>query len=153
VTSPAVESARPLADLRSEVFGTIEPLRRVCDYVQLGQLLPSAIDELHWHIAQARDEASQRVALESLVEACVIAAAVTKELNYMDLAYLAAMQAKEAADVLSDPRAARQGRLHVAGSHCHVSARGIGASLRPRKRPTSSSHTRPHRSDAKCWAC
>lgn len=79
LTSPAVESARPLADLRSEVFGTIEPLRRVCDYVQLGQLLPSAIDELHWHIAQARDEASQRVALESLVEACVIAAAVTKE--------------------------------------------------------------------------
>jgi transcriptional regulator with XRE-family HTH domain len=103
LTSPAVERARPLADLRSEVFGTIEPLRRVCDYVQLGQLLPPAIDELHWHIAEARDEASQRMALESLVEACVIAAAVTKELNYMDLAYLAALKAKEAADLLSDP--------------------------------------------------
>jgi hypothetical protein len=89
--------------LRSEVFSTIEPLRRTCDYVRLGQLLPPAIDELHWHVAQAHDEAVQRVALESLVEACVIAAAVTKELNYMDLAALAASRGKEAATLLDDP--------------------------------------------------
>lgn len=103
LTSPAVESARPLADLRSEVFGTIEPLRRVCDYVTVGRLLPDVLDELHWHIAESHDEAAQRVALESMIEACVIAAAVTKELNYMDLAHLAASKAKEAAALLNDP--------------------------------------------------
>jgi transcriptional regulator with XRE-family HTH domain len=103
LASPAADHARPLADLRGEVFGVIEPLRRVCDYVQVGQLLPPAIDELHWHVAQPADEAAHRLALECLVEACVIAAAVTKELNYMDLAYLAAMRAQEAAGMLADP--------------------------------------------------
>lgn len=103
LTNPATEHARPLTDLHAEIFGTIEPLRRICDYIQIGQLLPPAIDELHWHIAQAPDEATRRIALESLVEACVITAAVTKELNYMDLAALAASKAKEAAELLNDP--------------------------------------------------
>jgi transcriptional regulator with XRE-family HTH domain len=103
VTSPAVEQARPLGQLRQEVFGMIEPLRRICDYVGVGQLLPSCIDELYRHIADPVDEAVRQSALETLVEACVIAAAVTKELNYMDLAYLAAQRAEEAAALLGDP--------------------------------------------------
>jgi transcriptional regulator with XRE-family HTH domain len=101
--SPAVDSARPLAELHSEVFNRIEPLRRVCDYVTIGHLLPDVLDGLHWHAAQPGDEASRRLALETLVEACVITAAVAKELNYMDLASLAALRAKEAASPLGDP--------------------------------------------------
>jgi len=103
LASPAVDRARPVAELHKEVFGQIEPLRRVCDYVGAGKLLPDVLDELHWHTAQPADEASQRLALETLVEACVIAAAVAKELNYMDLAYLAALRGKEAAALLGDP--------------------------------------------------
>lgn len=101
--SPAVDQARPLDELNKTVFGQIEPLRRVCDYVGVGKLLPDVLDELHWHVAQPVDEPAKRLALESLVEACVIAAAVAKELNYMDLAYLAAARAKEAAALLDDP--------------------------------------------------
>jgi hypothetical protein len=41
--------------------------------------------------------------LETLVEACGIASSVSKELNYMDLAYLAAQRAEEAAVLLGDP--------------------------------------------------
>lgn len=103
LTSAAVDQARPLDELHRTVFGQIEPLRRVCDYVGVGQLLPDVLDELHWHTAQPEDEAAHRLALESLVESCVIAAAVAKELNYMDLAFLAAMRAKEAAALLNDP--------------------------------------------------
>lgn len=103
LTRPAVDQARPVAELHNEVFGTIEPLRRVCDYVQVGHLLPPVIDELYRHIAGPEDEAARRLALETLVEACVIAAAVTKELNYIDLAYLAAQRAEEAAALLGDP--------------------------------------------------
>jgi transcriptional regulator with XRE-family HTH domain len=103
LTQPAVDRARPLAELHREVFGRIEPLRRVCDYVTLGQLLPPVIDELHWHIAEPADEAARRQALEGLVEACVVAAAMTKELNYMDLAHLAARRAEEAAALVGDP--------------------------------------------------
>jgi transcriptional regulator with XRE-family HTH domain len=103
LTQPAADQARPLADLHREVFGAIEPMRRVCDYVGIGERLPSVIDELYRHAAQPVDEAAHRLALEALVEACVIAAAVTKELNYMDLANLAALRAEEAAGLLDDP--------------------------------------------------
>jgi transcriptional regulator with XRE-family HTH domain len=103
LTRPAVDQARPLAELHSQVFGTIEPLRRVCDYVRVGQLLPDCIDELYRHIADPADEAAYRFALETLIEACVIASAVSKELNYLDLAYLAAQRAEEAANLLGDP--------------------------------------------------
>jgi len=71
--------------------------------VQAGQLLPDVIDELHWHAARPADEQSRRLALEALVEACVTAAAMCKELGYLDLAYLAALRAREAAGLLDDP--------------------------------------------------
>jgi transcriptional regulator with XRE-family HTH domain len=100
---PAVDRARPLADLRRIVFGQIEPLRRVSDYVAVGKLLPDVLDELHWHIAEGVDEAAKRSALESLVEACVVAANLAKELNYIDLASMAALRGKEAAVLLDDP--------------------------------------------------
>lgn len=103
LSRPAVDYARPLPELHSLVFGTIEPLRRVCDYVGVGRLLPACIDELHRHIADPADEPALRLALATLVEACVIAAAVSKELNYLDLAYLAAERAQEAAVLLGDP--------------------------------------------------
>jgi transcriptional regulator with XRE-family HTH domain len=103
LTRPAVDQTRPLAELHAEVFGTIEPLRRVCDYVRIGQLLPDCLDELYRHVADPVDEAAHRLALETLIEACVIASAVCKELNYLDLAYLAAQRAEEAAAVLGDP--------------------------------------------------
>lgn len=103
LSRPAVDQVRPLGQLHRAVFGTIEPLRRVCDYVGVGQLLPDCIDELYWHAANPTDEAAQRLALETLVEASVIASAVSKELNYLDLAYLAAQRAEEAAALLGDP--------------------------------------------------
>ncbi len=81
------DRARPLAELHREVFGGIEPLWRTSDYVTLGRLLPPAIDELHWHIAEPADEAARRTALEALVETCVAATLLTKNLNYMDLAH------------------------------------------------------------------
>jgi transcriptional regulator with XRE-family HTH domain len=103
LTAPALDRARPLAELAAEMNGTVEPLRRVCDIVRIGQLLPPLIDELHLHAAQPADEAAHRLALETLVEACVCASATAKELNYMDLAYLAALRAEEAAALLGDP--------------------------------------------------
>jgi transcriptional regulator with XRE-family HTH domain len=81
LASPAVDHARPLADLRNEVFGQIAPLHQQTDYVRAGQLLPGALDDLHWHTAQAGDEASRRLALETLIEACVAAGLIAKDLG------------------------------------------------------------------------
>jgi transcriptional regulator with XRE-family HTH domain len=103
LTTSAVDRARPLAELCAIVARELEPLRRICDYVSIGGLLPDVLDELHWHAASPQDEAAQRVALETLVDCCVITAAVAKELNYLDLAYLAAMRARDAAALLGDP--------------------------------------------------
>jgi transcriptional regulator with XRE-family HTH domain len=59
LSRPAVDEARPLAELHRQVFDRIEPLRRSCDYTGLGQLLPAVIDELYRHIAEPADEAAQ----------------------------------------------------------------------------------------------
>jgi transcriptional regulator with XRE-family HTH domain len=103
LTSPAVDHARPLDELRQVFFGQVGLLRRACDYVGVGKLLPDVLDELHWHVARPADEAAKRLALESLVEACVAAAVLARNLSYMDLAYLAALRAKDAAALLDDP--------------------------------------------------
>ena len=78
-------------------------MRRACNYVRVGQLLPDVLDELHYHVAAAADEAAERLALQALVEACVCATFTAKNLNYTDLAHLAALRAEEAAACLSDP--------------------------------------------------
>jgi transcriptional regulator with XRE-family HTH domain len=98
-----VERARPVADLAALIPGTIERLRRSCDYVGLGKGLPDLIDELYFHIAQPADEAAKRLALETLVEATRCAWSVAKNLAYPDLAYVAALRGNEAAAMLDDP--------------------------------------------------
>ncbi|GLW65922.1 transcriptional regulator [Actinomadura rubrobrunea] len=103
LTEPAIDRARPLDDLARLVKDELEPLRRACDYAAIGQILPGVLDELHWHAAQPADEAAHRLALETLVEACVCATFTTKNLGYPDLAYTAASRAAEAAAVLDDP--------------------------------------------------
>lgn len=101
--TPAVNRARPLPQLAEIVTGKLEPLRRACDYVSIGGLLPDVLDELHYHVAEPLDEAAHRQALEALVEACVCATFTAKNLNYSDLAHLAARRAWEAATLLDDP--------------------------------------------------
>lgn len=66
-----VDRARPLPVLAREVTSRIEPMRAEGDYAGVGALLPVLLDELHWHTAEARDEPSRKLALESLIEACV----------------------------------------------------------------------------------
>ncbi len=103
LTTPAVDHARPLADLAEVVTTKMEPLRRACDYVTIGALLPDVLDELHCHVAEPADEDAHRLALETLVEACVCATFTAKNLNYTDLAHLAARKAWEAASQLDNP--------------------------------------------------
>jgi len=103
LTAPAVDHARPLPELVQLVTAKVEPMRRTCNYVATGQLLPDVLDELHYHVAAPTDEAAERLALQTLVEACVCATFTAKNLNYTDLAHLAALRAEEAAMRLDDP--------------------------------------------------
>lgn len=103
LTTPAVDRARPLPDLTESVTVKAESLRRSCDYVTLGGLLPGLLDELHYYVAEPADVGAHRQALEALVEACVCATFTAKNLNYPDLAHLAARRAWEAASLLDDP--------------------------------------------------
>jgi transcriptional regulator with XRE-family HTH domain len=103
LTTPAVDQARSLDDVAEIVTSKLEPLRRACDYVTIGRLLPDVLDELRYHVAVPADEAAQQLALESLVEACVCATFTAKNLNYADLAHLAARRAWEVARLLDDP--------------------------------------------------
>lgn len=103
LTTPAVDRARPLADLVRMVTKEIEPLRRACNYVASGLLLPDILDELHYHVAAPADEASQQLALRALIEACSCASFTARSLSYTDLAHLAGLRAQEAATLLDDP--------------------------------------------------
>ncbi|HUZ26113.1 MAG TPA: helix-turn-helix transcriptional regulator [Streptosporangiaceae bacterium] len=103
LTAPAVDRARPLTELAEAVTRAIEPARVRCDYTGAGQALPSVLDELHWHAAQAADETSRQLALGTLIEACVAATLIAKNLGYLDLAHVAALRAEEAAALLGDP--------------------------------------------------
>jgi transcriptional regulator with XRE-family HTH domain len=103
LTSPATDRARPLASLAREVADEVGPACRDANYLRAGQLLPSLIDELHVHAAQPADEAAQRLALTTLVDACVAAEEVANVLGYTDLAHAAATRSMEAAAILEDP--------------------------------------------------
>lgn len=102
LSEPAVERARPLPELVSEIV-RIEPLHQACDYLAVGTVLPSVLDELHYHVAVPEDEAAYQLALGTLVDACVCATFTAKDLGYQDLAHTAARRADEAARILDDP--------------------------------------------------
>ncbi|MBL7493714.1 helix-turn-helix transcriptional regulator [Frankia sp. AgB1.9] len=103
LAEPAIDRARPLADLLRAVSDDLGPLRRRCDYVSLGAALPGVLDELYFHTAAPADEAGHRLALTALIETCVAASMTAKNLGYPDLAHLAAIRAQEAAEFVDDP--------------------------------------------------
>jgi hypothetical protein len=103
LAAPAAGRARPLPELARAVAVDVEPSRRAADYVKIGAVLPALLDELHVHTAAPADEAARRLALETLVEACVCAMGTAKNLGYPDLAHLATVRAEETADVLDEP--------------------------------------------------
>jgi transcriptional regulator with XRE-family HTH domain len=102
LTEPSIERARPLPDLVAELE-RIEPAHQACDYLEVGEVLPDLMDELHLHVASPEDERAQVVALEALVHACVIATFMSKDLGHNDLGHLAAVRADHAAQMLDDP--------------------------------------------------
>jgi transcriptional regulator with XRE-family HTH domain len=101
--APAVDRARPLDELVRAVNGRVRDLYTRADFVGEGALLPDVLDELHWHVARAGDEAGGRLALETLVEACLTAGLTAKDLGYVDLAQVAVLRAEQAAGLLDDP--------------------------------------------------
>ncbi len=72
----------------------------------LEEVLPGVLDELYYHAADPADEAAYQLVLSTLIEACVCAGTMAKNLGYADLACLAAVRAQEAAALL-ETRSAR----------------------------------------------
>ncbi|WP_067832993.1 helix-turn-helix domain-containing protein [Actinomadura kijaniata] len=100
MTAPAVDEARPLDELITEM-GRID--RSEYKHLVVGQKLPQLIGELHVHACDPADELACRRALETLIDAFQTATFVSKDLGYGDLASIAAMKAQEAATLLDDP--------------------------------------------------
>ncbi|MFC4056471.1 helix-turn-helix domain-containing protein [Actinomadura syzygii] len=100
LTAPAVDQARPLAELAAEI-GRID--RSEYKHLTVGEKLPALIGELHVHACAPADEPARRVALSALIEAFQTATFTAKDLGYADLAAIAAMRAAEAAAILDDP--------------------------------------------------
>lgn len=121
---------------------SLEPLRRAGDYAELGRQLPDVIDELHYHVAASGEEA-RRIALLSLVDACVCAAILAKDLNYADLAQLAAGRAADAAARIDDPVAV--GKASFAWLHTLPRAGSLDRNLAAAER--AAGRLEPHAKD------
>lgn len=140
--APAVAQARPLVELRALLYGDIEAARRGCDYVRLGALLPGVIDDLYWHAAASPDD-SRQVALRTLTDACAQASHLSTALRHMDLAFLAAKSAHEAAIASGDPVAT--GRAAFALMHSRPRAGTWDRNLSSAERAVS--ELEPHAHD------
>lgn len=111
LTGPAVDHGRPLAELATLTTGRASRAHEECDYITAGSLLPAILDEVYWHAASARGDHARDQALNVLIEACLSAGLTAKDLGYVDLAYVAALRAQEAARLIGDPVA--QGKADV----------------------------------------
>jgi hypothetical protein len=69
----------------------------------VAERLPDLIEELDFHAADSADEEALRLALKTLIDGCSTAVAWARSIGYPDLAYIAAANSRQAADVLDDP--------------------------------------------------
>jgi transcriptional regulator with XRE-family HTH domain len=88
-------------ELRAEVL-RLTPLRKNCDYVGMGRILPDLLLDLH-AAEGAGDEATQRETLRLLVQATYHCTYVLKYLGFADLAMRAADLCHAAAERLGEP--------------------------------------------------
>jgi len=117
LSDPAEGYARPVADMAAEVTVIKKLYYQRCDYISVGERLPAILDELHVHASPGAGEEDRKAALGMLVEACITAGFMAKDLGYPDLAHVAALHAEDAARVLGDPAALGKAaflRFHMA---------------------------------------
>ncbi|MGH3821778.1 MAG: helix-turn-helix domain-containing protein [Pseudonocardiaceae bacterium] len=96
-----------------------------CDearYALAGKDLGALLTELHIHAATGTP-AARRTALEALVEACVVAFGIARQLGHTQLAVLAMDRAQAAARRLGDPALAGFAGLARAGAFSRMGAR------------------------------
>ncbi|GII05754.1 helix-turn-helix domain-containing protein [Planobispora takensis] len=94
--------ARPLAVLAELTTASIAGYRRQADYASLTRQAASVLAELHVH-ANTGTEDDRMTALRLIVELATSAAFCVRHLGAVDLAWIAADRARQAAAALDDP--------------------------------------------------
>lgn len=111
--APDADTVTPLADLIAQAATCRERLCRHGDSSATAAHLPDVITGLHAYVADGGEE-HQVSALRALVLACCTACSLAKELGYLELAWIAAERARQAAGRLDDPVLAAMAAYHVA---------------------------------------
>ncbi|MGH2868230.1 MAG: helix-turn-helix domain-containing protein [Solirubrobacteraceae bacterium] len=93
--------ARPLAELRAPLRAAHAAYMDQARYDLAGRGLGRMLTDLHIH-AVTGDSDTRREALELLVEACIVAFGVTKNVGHPDLALMAAQRGYDAAKLSGD---------------------------------------------------
>ncbi|WP_322769715.1 hypothetical protein [Frankia sp. Cr1] len=112
--------ARPIVALRLAA-DDVETAREAAAHASYASLLPDLIQELHVHAAGSGSDA--RTALAALVGAYRSAFVLSKDLGYVDLAWIAADRAMQAAERLDDPAWSAFGGFYRANALLSASAR------------------------------
>ncbi|MGH3342764.1 MAG: helix-turn-helix domain-containing protein [Carbonactinosporaceae bacterium] len=114
--------ARPLDVLETQVRGPILHAWRAANFSELTSWLPAVLGELHVHAAASEEHTRVR-GLRLLVEAAQTTGSCLKYLGHVDLAWIAAERAGQAAAALGDPvqiGAATFARAHARPSASHA---------------------------------
>ncbi|WP_327049325.1 helix-turn-helix domain-containing protein [Microbispora sp. NBC_01189] len=124
LTSPPDVAARSLADIAAGFDREILAARQASDHATLCRLLPDVVAELHVH-AVAEDERDRTTALRLLVDACAATTFLLRHNGQIDLAWIAADRAAQAAALLDDP--ITTGAAIFAQAHARPSAARVRA--------------------------
>lgn len=118
----------PLPDLVDQARSTRTLLCRAGDTGAAATELPDVLAGLHYYAASG-DERSRVTALGALVLACCTACSLAKELGYVELAWIGAERARQAAAQIDDPVLAAMAAYHVSQA-LQPYARCLASSLR-----------------------
>jgi transcriptional regulator with XRE-family HTH domain len=138
IDDPPDVSARPLRALADVAIGPLASYRRDSDYVRVARDVPPILAELHVHAA-AGDECDRVGALRLIVDLSTAATFAARHLGSVDLAWIAADRARQAAGLLEDP--VYEGAAWFARAHAQPTA---GQARPLRRAATAAERIQPH---------
>jgi transcriptional regulator with XRE-family HTH domain len=138
IDDPPDVAARPVSVLADIAAGPITTYRRGADYARLARDIPPILAELHVHAASS-DEPERIAALRLIVELSTSVGFAARHLGAVDLAWIAADRARQAAAALDDP--IYEGAAWFARAHAQPTA---GQARPLRRAATAAERIQPH---------
>jgi transcriptional regulator with XRE-family HTH domain len=119
--APIAENARPLGDVVADLKD-LSAAHAAGDFLRLGPVLPNALSDLYFHVANPANDDARIEAARALVDVLHWSADMCHVLRYPDLAQIAARAAIDAATLIEDHVRIGMAQFERIGTAPHPSA-------------------------------